>query len=70
MAGVKRYDAVVFSFPLGDTVYVDPVLVGHDTQHSCAVKAFGVQAATSRPSLWPPTSTWTRPASKRPNLLG
>ena len=29
---VKRYDAVVFSFPLGDTVYVDPVLVGHDTQ--------------------------------------
>ena len=32
MAGVKRYDAVVFSFPLGDTVYVDPVLVGHDTQ--------------------------------------
>ena len=30
--GVKRYDAVVFSFPLGDTVYVDPVLVGHDTQ--------------------------------------
>ena len=27
---VQRYDAVVFSFPHGDTVYVDPVLVGHD----------------------------------------
>ena len=29
MAGVKRYDAVQLP---GDTVYVDPVLVGHDTQ--------------------------------------
>ena len=27
---VERYDAVVFSFPHGDTVYVDPNLVGHD----------------------------------------
>ena len=27
---VERYDAVVFSFPHGDTVYVDPELVGHD----------------------------------------
>lgn len=28
--GVKRNDAVVFSFPHGDTVFVDPQLVGHD----------------------------------------
>ena len=27
---VERYDAVVFSFPHGDTVYVDPKWVGHD----------------------------------------
>ncbi|MDA0728362.1 MAG: S26 family signal peptidase [Bacteroidetes bacterium] len=27
---VERNDAVVFSFPHGDTVYVDPQLVGHD----------------------------------------
>ena len=27
---VERYDAVVFSFPHGDTVYVDPNKVGHD----------------------------------------
>ena len=27
---VERYDAVVFSFPPGDSVFVDPELVGHD----------------------------------------
>ena len=27
---VERYDAVVFSFPPGDSVFVDPNLVGHD----------------------------------------
>jgi signal peptidase I len=27
---VERYDAVVFSFPPGDSIFVDPNLVGHD----------------------------------------
>ncbi len=28
--GVKRFDAVVFNFPHGDTIVVDPELAGHD----------------------------------------
>ena len=30
MGKVERYDAVVFNFPHGDTIVVDPMLAGHD----------------------------------------
>lgn len=30
LGDVERYDAVVFNFPHGDTIVVDPVLAGHD----------------------------------------
>jgi len=41
--GVQRYDAVVFNFPHGDTIVVDPDLAGHD--YYAILRREGIAAA-------------------------